>query len=91
MDRQVLISVALGVGAICATIVGSTCATNGRFNDLHADIIDLRQEIRSEIRGVRDEIQSVRDEIQSVRDEIQGVRGLLIDHLAGHDRAGPGD
>ena len=101
-DRQVLISAALGVGAICTTIVGSTCATNGRFNDLHADIIDLRQEIRSEIRSVRDEIQSVRDEIQSeiqsvrdeiqsVRDEIQGVRGLLIDHLDGHDRAGPGD
>ena len=101
-DRQVLISAALGVGAICTTIVGSTCATNGRFNDLHADIIDLRQEIRSEIRSVRDEIQSVRDEIQSeiqsvrdeiqsVRDEIQGVRGLLIDHLDGHDRAGTGD
>ena len=90
MDRQVLISVALGVGAICATIVGSTCATNGRFNDLHADIIDLRQEIRSEIRGVRDEIQSVRDEIQSVRDEVQSVRGLLIDHIDGHDRAEPG-
>lgn len=83
MDRQVSISVALGVGAICATIVGSTCATNGRFNDLHADIIDLRQEIRSEIR-------SVRDEIQSVRDEVQSVRGLLIDHLDGHDRAEPG-
>ena len=104
-DRQVLISAALGVGAICTTIVGSTCATNGRFNDLHADILDLRQEIRSEIRSVRDEIQSVRgeiqsvrdeiqsvrDEIQSVRDEIQSVRGLLIDHLDGHDRAGPGD
>ena len=101
-DRQVLISAALGVGVICTTIVGSTCATNGRFNDLHADILDLRQEIRSEIRSVRDEIQSVRDEIQSVRDEIQseiqsvrdeiqGVRGLLIDHLDGHDRAGPDD
>lgn len=79
MDRQVLISVALGVGAICATIVGSTCATNGRFNDLHADIIDLRQEIRS-----------VRDEVQNVRDEVQSVRGLLIDHIDGHDRAEPG-
>ena len=76
MDRQVPISVALGGGAICATIVGSTCATNGRFNDLHADIIDLRQELRSEIR--------------SVRDEVQSVRGLLIDHIDGHDRAEPG-
>ena len=96
-DRQVLISAALGVGAICATIVGSTCATNGRFDDLHADMIDLRQEMRSEIRSVRDEIQNVRGEIRSVRGEIQSVRaaiqnvrGLLIDHIDGHDRTEPG-
>ena len=97
-DRQVLISAALGVGAICATIVGTSCSTNGRFDDLHADMIDLREELRSqiqsvrvEIQDVRDEIQSVRVEIQDVRDEIQSVRGLLIDHLDGHDRAAPDD
>ena len=104
-DRQVLISAALGVGAICATIVGTSCSTNGRFDDLHADMIDLREELRSqiqsvrveiqdvrvEIQDVRDEIQSVRVEIQDVRDEIRSVRGLLIDHLDGHDRAAPDD
>ena len=111
-DRQVLISAALGVGAICATVAGSSCSTNARIDDLHANLIDFRAAVRSEFQNVRDEIQSVRGEIQSVRDEVegvrveirdvraelrdvrddvQGVRGLLIEHLDGHDRSGPGE
>ena len=122
-DRQVLLSAALGVGAICTTVAGSSCSTNARIDDLHANLMDfraavragfqsVRDEVRGEIQSVRDEIQSVRDEIQSVRDELEGVRGeirdvrvelrdvrdelegvrgLLIDHLDGHERGGPGD
>ena len=91
-DRQALLSAALGVGAICATVAGSSCSTNVRIDDLHAGLLDFRAEVRSEIRSVRDEIQDVRvdiqgvrAEIQDVRDEVQGVRGLLIDHIDGHD------
>ena len=104
-DRQALISAALGVGAICATVAGSSCSTNARIDDLHANLIDFRAAVRSEFQSVRGEIQSVRDEVEGVRveirdvrgelrdvrDDVQGVRGLLIDHLDGHDLNRPGD
>lgn len=93
-DRQVLISAALGVGAICATVAGSSCSTNARIDDLQGNLVDVRDEIQSvrdeirdEIRSVRDEmrdeIRSVRDEVRvqvrSVRDELEGVRGEIRD------------
>ena len=104
-DRQLLISAALGVGAICATVAGSSCLTNPRINDLQANLIDFRAAVRSEFQSVRGEIQSVRDkvegvrveiqdvraELRDVRDEVVGVRGLLIDHLDGHERGGPAE
>ena len=94
-DRQVLISAALGVGAICATVAGSACSTNARIDDLQANLIDVRDEIQSVRDEIRDEIQSVRDEIRdeirSVRDEIRSVRDLLIDHIDSHDPVGPED
>ena len=76
-DQQALLSAALGVGAICATVAGSSCSTNARIDDLQANLLDFRAEVRSEI--------------QSVRDEIQGVRSLLIDHIEGHDQGAPDD
>jgi hypothetical protein len=76
-DRQALLSAALGVGAICATVAGSSCSTNARIDDLHANLLDFRAEVRSEI--------------QSVRDELRDVRGLLISHIDGHPQDGPGD
>ena len=69
-DRQALLSAELGVGAICATVAGSSCSTNARIDDLHAEILDFRAEVRT---------------------EIQSVRGRLIDHIDGHDPAGPDD
>ena len=84
MDRQTMIAAAIGVGAICATVAGTSCSTNARIDDLRADLTDLRTEVRSEIRSVRDEIQNVRDEIRSVRD-------LLIDHIDGHDGTAPNE
>ena len=90
-DRQALLSAALGVGAICATVAGSSCSTNARIDDLHANLLDFRVEVRSEIRSVRDEIRDVRNELQDVRDEVRGVRGLLIDHVDGHPQGGPDD
>ena len=76
-DRQTLLSAALGVGAICATVTGSSCSINARIDDLQANLLDFRAEVRSEIR--------------SVREEIQDVRSLLIDHIDGHDQGGPDD
>ena len=83
-DQQALLSAALAVGAICATVAGSSCSTNARIDDLQANLLDFRAEVRSEL-------QSVRDEIQDVRDEIGGVRSLLIDHIDGHDQDAPDD
>ena len=101
-DRQVLISAALGVGAICATVAGSSCSTNARIDDLQANLMEfraavraefqsVRDEIRGEIRSVRAEIRDVRGEVREVRTEVQGVRDLLIDHLDGHDPVRPED
>ena len=90
-DRQVLISAALGVGAICATVAGSSCSTNARIDDLQANLIDVRDEIQSVRDEIRDEIRSVRDELEGVRGEIRDVRDLLIDHIDSHDSSGPED
>ena len=76
-DQQALLSAALGVGAICATVAGSSCSTNAQIDDLQANLLDFRAEVRSEM--------------QSVRDEIQDVRSLLIDHIEGHDQGAPDD
>ena len=90
-DRQALLSAALGVGAICATVAGSSCSTNARIDDLQANLLDFRAEVRSELQSVRDEIQDVRGELQDVRGEIGGVRNLLIDHIEGHVQGAPDD
>ena len=90
-ERQALLSAALGVGAICATVAGSSCSTNARIDDLHANLLDFRAEVRSEIQSVHDEIQDVRNDVRDVRNEVQDVRGLLIDHIDGHPQDGPDD
>ena len=43
-DRQALLSAALGVGAICATVAGSSCSTNARIDDLHGRIPDFPEQ-----------------------------------------------
>ena len=90
-DQQALLSAALGVGAICATVAGSSCSTNARIDDLQANLLDFRAEVRSELQSVRDELQDVRGELRDVRGEIGGVRNLLIDHIEGHDQGAPDD
>ena len=97
-DRQTLLSAALGVGAICSTVAGSSCSTNARIDDLQANLLGFRAEVRSELQSVRDEIQDVRNdvrnlrsEVQDVRDEVRDVRGLLIDHIDGHPQDRPED
>jgi len=62
-----------------------------RIDDLQANLLDFRAEVRSELQSVRDELQDVRGELQDVRGEIGGVRNLLIDHIEGHVQGAPDD
>ena len=57
-DRAGRLKFLLGVGVIIATVVGTTCSTNARLDDLRDEIADWRDEIadwRDEIRGMRAE------------------------------------
>ena len=50
------------MGALIATILGSTCSTNGRFNDINSRIDDLNQSlvrVENGIEGLDERLRSV--------------------------------
>ena len=86
----------LGVGAIVAAVVGGSCSTNARIGDLHAEIRDVRAEVRGEIDGVRVRVGALEDStaasFATVHQQLGAVAVCILEirNLVGGDNAGRG-
>ena len=57
----------LGIGAIVATVAGSSCSNHARFNDLQAQMAGIRTEMAS----IRTEMASMRTELHARIDDLE--------------------
>ena len=60
MGRSDRITVLLSVAALCATIIGTSCSTNSRIDDMHARIDDVHANVNARIDGLSEDIRELR-------------------------------
>ena len=60
MGRSDRITVLLSVAALCVTIVGTSCSTNARIDDVHARIDDVNANVNARIDGLSEDIRELR-------------------------------
>ncbi len=78
MGRADRITILLSVAALCVTIIGTSCSTNARIDDLgtslNARIDDLRAEVTAQIAAVN-------ARIDGLDRDIRELRALVIDAI----------
>ena len=78
MGRADRITILLSVAALCVTIIGTSCSTNARIDDLgtslNARIDDLRAEVTAQIAAVN-------ARIDGLDRDIRDLRALVIDAI----------
>ena len=60
MGRSDRITVLLSVAALCATIIGTSCSTNARIDNMHARIDDVHANVNARIDGLSEDIRELR-------------------------------
>ena len=73
--------IALGVGALIATILGSTCSTNGRFNDINSRIGDLNQSlvrVENRIEGLDERLRSVEITLGKIDQRLLTIERIVL-------------
>ena len=60
MGRSDRITVLLSVAALCVTIIGTSCSTNARIDDVHARIDDVHANVNARIDGLSEDIRELR-------------------------------
>ena len=77
--------IALGVGALIATILGTTCSTNGRFEDFNRRIDDLNQNfgqgfvrIESRIEGLDERLRSVENTLGKIDQRLLTIERVVL-------------
>ena len=60
MGRSDRITVLLSVAALCVTIIGTSCSTNARIDDVHARIDDVNANVNARIDGLSEDIRELR-------------------------------
>ena len=60
MGRSDRLAILLSVAALCVTIVGTSCSTNARIDDLNARIDNLSASVDARFEAVREEIRELR-------------------------------
>ena len=65
MGRSDRITILLSVGALCATIIGTTCSTNARIGDLDARIDDVNANVNARIDDFRDDFNARIDDLRA--------------------------
>ena len=96
MSRSDRITILLSAVALCVAIVGSSCSTNARIDDLNtglsARIDDLRDEVAAQIDAVNTRIDDLRDEVATrfsavnarvddLHEEVRDLRALVLDAI----------
>ena len=91
MGRSDRITILLSVAALCLTIIGTSCSTNARIDDLNANmnarIDDLRDDVAAQIAGANARIDALHRDFDALRDDvredIRELRAIVIDALQG--------
>ena len=98
MGRSDRITILLSVGALCVTIIGTTCSTNARIDDmnaridgmnaaLNARIDDVNASVNARIDDLRAEVAAqiagLNARIDELRHEVRELRAIVIDALQG--------
>ena len=96
MARSDRIMILLSVAALCVTLIGTSCSTNARIDDmnarigdmnaaLNARIDDLRAEVAAQVADVNariDELRhEVREDVRELREDVRELRAIVIDAL----------
>ena len=83
MGRSDRITVLLSVAALCVTIIGTSCSTNARIDDVHARIDDVNTNVNARIDDVRAElmvqIAGVNARIDGLSEDIRELRAIVIE------------
>ena len=103
MGRSDRLTILLSAVALCATIIGSSCSTNARIDDLNARIDDLNASWNARIDDlnaswnarfddlraeVAAQIAAVNARVDALHEEVRALRALVIDALK---KAAPAD
>ena len=89
MDRSDRLTILLSVAALCVTLVGTSCSTNARIDDLNtslnARINDLSANVNARFASVDarfdDLSASVDARFEAMREEIRELRALVIEAI----------
>ena len=94
MGRSGRITIVLSVAALCATVIGSSCSTNARIDDLNARIDDLNASLNARIDDlnasfnariddlraeVAAQVAAVHARVDALQREFRDLRALVID------------
>ena len=70
--------IALGVGALIATILGTTCWTNGRFEDVNRRIDDLNQNFGQGFLRILSQIEGLNERLRSVENRLGKITAVPL-------------
>lgn len=66
--------VILSVGAVLvATIIGTSCSTNARIDDMRSTHDDIRLEMRTGFETAREERQRIEERIEGIDGRVRGI------------------
>ena len=68
---------AMGIGALVATIISTTCSTNGRFDDVNRRIDDANQSVNKRIDDVNNRISDTNELIRNLTRRVDDLHQLL--------------
>ena len=82
MGRSDRLTILLSVAALCITIVGTSCSTNARIDDLNANVNARIDDLSASLNARIDDLSaSVDVRFEVVREELRELRALVIDAL----------
>ena len=82
MGRADRLTILLSVAALCVTIVGTSCSTNARIDDLNANVNARIDDLSASLNARIDDLSaSVDVRFEVVREELRELRALVIDAI----------
>ena len=82
MNRSDRITILLSVAALCVTLVGTSCSTNARIDDLNMSLNARIDDLSASLNARIDDLSaSVDARFEAVHEEIRELRALVIEAI----------
>ena len=83
MERADRLTIVLSAAALCATIIGTSCSTNARIDDLNARIDDLNESLNARIDDLNESLNARIDDLnESLNARIDDLRAEVAAQFA---------